>query len=165
MVNVTVKRRGKRSRHVGTRETSESDPLGKASKKPTMAPKPGLTLGPGSSMEGTCLLAMRCPVQKRRESSLGFRTELENRAGDDKGKGTSGSPARPKVQRRQPGTDCSVVVKKRGNARGAKGAGHPRRDQTESTGQTGGTRWSRRKAAVFNGWHEPDESRDSSPDL
>ena len=81
VVNVTVKRRGKRSRHVETRETSESDPLGKASQKPRMAPKPGLPLGPGSSMEGTYLLAMRCPVQKRRESSLGFRTELENRAG------------------------------------------------------------------------------------
>ena len=93
-------------------------------------------------MEDTYLLFMRCPVYRRHDSHSGFRTELENLAGDDKGKGASGSPARPKVQRRQPGTDCSVVVKKRGNARGAKGAGHPRRDQTESTGQTGGTRWS-----------------------
>jgi hypothetical protein len=41
-------------------------------------------------MAGTYLLAMRCPVQKRRESSLGFRAELENLVGDDKGKGTSG---------------------------------------------------------------------------
>ena len=47
-----------------------------------MAPKPGLPLGPGSSMEGTYLLAMRCPVQKGREASLGFRAELENLVGD-----------------------------------------------------------------------------------
>src|SRR6516165_8129336 len=43
-----------------------------------------------------------------------------------KGKGTSGETARPKVSMRQPGADCSVVVMKRGNARGAKGAGHRR---------------------------------------
>ena len=30
---------------------------------------------------------------------------------------------------------------------------------------TGGTRWSRRKAAAFNGWHEPDESRGLRPVL
>jgi len=97
-------------------------------------PKPGFTLGPGSSMAGTYLLAMRCPVQKRRESSLGFRAELENLVGDGKGKGTSGSPVRPKVPRRQPGADCSVIAWNRGNSRGAKGAGHPRRDLPESTG-------------------------------
>ena len=48
-------------------------------------------------MEETYLLAMRCLVYKRRDSNLGFRTELENLAGDGKGKGTSGSTARPKV--------------------------------------------------------------------
>jgi hypothetical protein len=32
--------------------------------------------------------------------------------------------ARPKVPMRRRGADCLVVVKKRGNARGAKGAGH-----------------------------------------
>ena len=30
---------------------------------------------------------------------------------------------------RRAGAHCSVVVMKRGNARGAKGAGHPRRDR------------------------------------
>src|SRR5215469_6077004 len=29
---------------------------------------------------------------------------------------------------RQSGADCSVVARKRGNSRGAKGAGHPRQD-------------------------------------
>src|SRR5690348_11488671 len=80
-------------------------------------------------MEGTCLLAMRCPVWRRRESNPGFCTELENLGGSGKGKGTSGRPARPKVPMGQPGADCSVVVRKQGNACGAKGAGNPRRDR------------------------------------
>src|SRR5262245_20811587 len=36
--------------------------------------------------------------------------------------------ARPKVPMRQPGADCFVLARKRGNARGAKGAGHRRWD-------------------------------------
>ena len=42
-------------------------------------------------MAATYLLAMWCPVCRRRDSHLGFRTELENLAGDAKGKGTSGA--------------------------------------------------------------------------
>src|ERR1700691_5736908 len=41
------------------------------------------------------------------------------------GKGTSGSPVRPNVPTRKPGANCFVVARKRGNSRGAKGAGHP----------------------------------------
>jgi hypothetical protein len=77
-------------------------------------------------MADTYLLAMWCPVYRRRDSHPGFRTELETLAGDAKGKGTSGSTARPKVPMRQLGADCSVVAVKWGNAHGAKGAGHPR---------------------------------------
>ena len=79
-------------------------------------------------MAETYLLAMRRPVQRRRESSPGFRTELENLVGDGKGKGTSGSTMRPKVPKHQSGAHCSVVAGKRSNVRGAKGAGHPRQD-------------------------------------
>jgi len=79
----------------------------------------------GMSMEDTCLLAMRCPVYRRRDPDPGFRTELE--VGDGKGKGTSGDPTR--VPMRQPGSDCPIVVMKPGNAGGAKGAGHSRRDR------------------------------------
>ena len=79
-------------------------------------------------MEATYLLAMRCPVYRRRDSNPGFRTELENLAGDDKGKGTSGRTVRPKVPMHRSGAHCFVVAKKRGNSRGAKGAGHPRQD-------------------------------------
>jgi len=64
-------------------------------------------------MAETCLLAMRCPVYRRRESHPGFRTELENLAGDEKGKGASGRTARPKVPMRQSGADCLVVPMKR----------------------------------------------------
>jgi len=79
-------------------------------------------------MEGTYLLAMRGPVFRRHDSYPGFRTELENRVGDAKGKGASGEPTRLKVPMHRPGAHCFVVVRKRGNSRGAKGAGHPRRD-------------------------------------
>jgi len=54
--------------------------------------------------------------------------ELENRVGDDKGKGTSGDPTRLKVPMHRSGAHCLVGARKRGNARGAKGAGHPRQD-------------------------------------
>jgi hypothetical protein len=91
-------------------------------------------------MEETYLLAMRCPVYRRRDSNPGFRMELENLVGSAKGKGSSGRTARLKVPMGQTGADCSVVVRKRGNARGAKGAGHPRRDR-KGQRVTGGTRW------------------------
>src|SRR5438105_13410579 len=77
------------------------------------------------SAEATYLLAVRCPVYRGRDSSLGFRTELENLVCDGKGKGASGNPARPKVQMRKPGADCSIGALIRGNSRGAKGAGYP----------------------------------------
>ena len=56
-----------------------------------MTSKPGLHHCSGMSMEDTCLLAMRCPVYRRRDPDPGFRTELENLVGDGKGKGTSGT--------------------------------------------------------------------------
>jgi hypothetical protein len=42
-------------------------------------------------MATTYLLAMRCPVCRRRDSHSGLRTERENLDGDAKGKGASGS--------------------------------------------------------------------------
>src|ERR1700751_3959258 len=107
-------------------------------------------------MADTCLRAMRCPVFRQRESHLGFRTELENLAGDGKGKGASGSSGRPKVPMRRSGTDCLVVRMRRSNVCGGKGVGHPRRNRFGQLA-TGGTDWFRRKAAAFAGWHEPDE--------
>jgi hypothetical protein len=100
--------------------------------------KTGERLCPGNSMAETYVLAMWCPVYRRRESRPGFRTELENLAGDDKGKGASGSPARPKVPMRQSGADCLVVPMRRRNVRGGKGVGHPRWDRFGQLA-TGGT--------------------------
>jgi hypothetical protein len=103
-------------------------------------------------------------VYRRRDSSPGFRRELENLACDGKGKGTSGRTVRLKVPRRRPGADCSVVVMKRGNSRGAKGAGDLRGDRFGSTGN-------RRSPPVLaeggslHGSYEPDKSRGLRPVL
>ena len=78
----------------------------------------------GKSMAVTYLLAIRCSVYRQRDFHLGFDTELENLLDGAKGKGASGGPVRPKVPMRRSGTDCFVVAMKRGNSRGAKGAGH-----------------------------------------
>src|SRR5712691_1373145 len=75
------------------------------------------------------LLAMRCPVYRRRESIPGFRTELENLAGDGKGKGASGCSARPKIPMRRLRGGLLRSSVKRGNACRAKGAGHSRRNR------------------------------------
>src|SRR5260370_8079767 len=93
-----------------------------------MAPKLGSDTCSRKSMAETYLLAMRRPVQRRRESSPGFRTELEKLVGDGKGKGTSGRTMRPKVPKHRSGSHCSIVARKRRNVRGAKGAGHPPQD-------------------------------------
>src|SRR5215472_2900612 len=98
-----------------------------------MTSKPGWSPCSGTSMAETYVLVMRCPVHRQRDSHSGFRTELENLAGDGKGKGTSGDNVRPKVPMRESGADCSVLAMKRGNARRAKGAGHSRRDPLGST--------------------------------
>jgi hypothetical protein len=58
--------------------------------------------------------------------------------------------------------DCSVVVQKRGNARGAKGAGHRHLARVNWQREEPDDQW---KAAAFARWHEPDESRGSSPVL
>jgi len=58
-----------------------------------------------------------------------FVRNLRNLDGDAKGKGVSGDPVRLKVPMRRTGADRSVVVMKWGNAHGAKGAGHSRRDR------------------------------------
>jgi hypothetical protein len=128
VVNVVVKRRGVGPRHVWMRETSANEPL-VTHRNPSDDIKTGEVKLPGMSMAETYLLAVRCPVYRRRDSHSGFRTELENLAGDGKGKGASGQPVRPNVPMHQPGADCSVVAMKRGNARRAKGAGHRRRDR------------------------------------
>jgi hypothetical protein len=85
-------------------------------------------------MEGTYLLAMRCPVYRRRDSHPGFRTELENLVGDAKGEGPSGKPRE---------ADSTDVPNRGGLLRssdepgefsGSEGGGSPSRDRHGSTG-------------------------------
>ena len=146
-------------RHVWVRETNASEPLMRPRNRSTGGIKTGAPPLSGKSMAETWLLAVRCPGYRWRDSSLGSDMELENLPGGDKGKGTSGSPARPKVPMRRAGADCPVVARKRGNARGAKGAGHLRHGQLGQLA-TGGTERLWRRAAALNEWHEPCKSRD-----
>src|SRR5271157_5075753 len=123
-----------------------------ASKRTWTASKPGSPSCSGISVEDTYLLTMRCPVFRRRDSHLGFRTELETLVGHAKGKGTSGGPARLKVPMGQSGADRPIVVMNRGNACRAKGVGHSRCLLGQR--ETGGTQLSHRKAPAFVEWHE-----------
>ena len=51
-----------------------------------MTSKPEFPPCSGKSMEDTCLLTMRCPVYRRRDSNSGFRAELENLVSSVQGK-------------------------------------------------------------------------------
>jgi hypothetical protein len=64
-------------------------------------------------MAATYVLAMWCPVCRRRDSHAGFRTELENLAGDAKGKGTSGANREAESTDAPERGDYLVVVMKR----------------------------------------------------
>src|ERR1700678_3069721 len=96
------------SRHVWVRETNANEPPMTHRNQTRTASKPESPACSGNSMEETYLLAMRCPVYRRRDSNSGFRAELENLAGAENGKGTSGSTARLKVGCARSGADCSV---------------------------------------------------------
>src|SRR6476660_768024 len=56
---------------------------------------------------------------------------------------------------RRLGADCSVVVMKRGNARGAKGAGHRHLARVNRQREEPDVQW---KAAALARWHEPDDA-------
>src|SRR6266403_678447 len=68
--------------------------------------------------------------------------------------------ARPKAPMRRAGADCFVVAMKRGNDRGAKGAGHRHLAWVNRQREEPYVQW---KAAAFARWHEPDDARVSSP--
>jgi hypothetical protein len=101
-----------RSRHVRTERDERKRTSELTHRNASDVIETGIHDWPGTSMEGTYLLIMRWPVHRRRDFSSGFRMELENLISDVNGNGTSGGPARPKVRRRWPGADCSVVVTK-----------------------------------------------------
>ena len=86
--------------------------------------KPGADPSPGISLGDALRLPKRHPACRRREAQSGSGTERENLDGDAKGKSTSGSNREAEIPMRRLEADCFVVAGKRGNARGAKGAGH-----------------------------------------
>jgi hypothetical protein len=125
VVNVMVKRRGVRSRPSVDRRDECKRSSDEASKTAKTTLK---TRACTMSWDKHDYWSCGCPVYRRHDSYPGFRMELENRVGDAKGKGPSGKPMRPKVPMHWPGAHCFVVATRRGNTRGAKGAGHSRRD-------------------------------------
>jgi hypothetical protein len=80
---------------VWVKETSAGELLMRHRNRSSEGIKTGAPPLSGRSMAVTYLLAMRCPVYKQRDFHPGFDTELEDLIGGGKGKGTSGSPARP----------------------------------------------------------------------
>ena len=88
-MNVMVKRRDIDHVRYGRERRAQAN-LCRRIETLQMISKPGLHHCFGKSVAETYVLATRCPVYRRRDSRLGFRTELENLAGDAKGKGTSG---------------------------------------------------------------------------
>src|SRR5262245_3480869 len=117
-------------------------------------------------MATTYLLAIRCPVCRRRDSHSGSHMERENLTGNGKGKGASGSnreaestdaPERGGLPRSSDEAGV-MLVERRGQAT-AVGAVQP-----EPSGK-GRSPIFRRKAVAFQRWHEPDDARVSSPDL
>src|SRR5258708_17856312 len=126
-------------------------------------PKPGADPSPGISLGDALRLPKRHPACRRREAQSGSGTERENLAGDAKGKSTSGShreaestdaPERGGLPRSS--DEASVMlVERRGQviAVGSEPTGNRRSSN------------SRRNAAAFVRWHEPDDARVSSPDL
>ena len=126
-------------------------------------PKPGGCHPSGISLGDVLRLPKRHPAWRRREAQSGSCTERENLAGDAKGKGTSGSnrEAESTDAPERGGLPCSsdeagvMLVERRGQVTDV---------GSEPTGNRRSSK-SRRKAAAFVRWHEPDDARVSSPDV
>src|SRR5271157_3069871 len=125
--------------------------------------KPGADPSSGISSVDVLRPTERHPACRQREARPGSCMERENLAGDGKGKGASGSnrEAESTDAPERGGLPCSsaeagvMLVERRGQviAVGSEPTGNRRSSN------------SRRKAAAFVRWHEPDDARVSSPDL
>src|SRR5262245_54895053 len=125
--------------------------------------KPGAGTPSGISSEDALIPTERHPACRQREARSGSGTERGNLAGDDKGKGASGSnreaesteaPERGGLPR---SSDEGPVMglERRGWVIAADLGQLVRREEPF-------VRW---KAAAFARWHEPDDARVSCPDL
>src|SRR3989441_12952544 len=125
--------------------------------------KPGGDRSAGISSVDVLILTERHPACRQREARQGSCMERENLAGDVKGKGASGSnrEAESTDAPERGGLPCSsaeagvMLVERRGQVIAVR---------SEPTGNRRSSN-SRRKAAAFVRWHEPDDARVSSPDL
>ena len=124
-------------------------------------PKVDPTLG--ISSEDVLIPTERHPACRRREARPGSCVERENLAGDDKGKGASGS------NREAESTDAPERGGLPRSSDEGPVTGLERRGRVIATGLGQRVRpeepfvqW---KAAAFARWHEPDDARVSSPDL
>jgi len=115
------------------------------------------------SSDDVLIRTERHPACRQHEARSGSGTERENLTGDAKGKGASGS------NREAESTDAP---ERGGLLRSSDEATVMVVEQREwvidvETGQLGNREEPevQRKTAVFARWHEPDESRGSSPDL
>jgi hypothetical protein len=117
----------------------------------------------GTSSEDVLIPTERHPACRQREARSGSGVERENLAGDAKGKGASGcnrkaestdAPERGGLPRSS--DEGSVMELERRGRVIAVDLGQPADREAPFV---------RRKAAAFMRWHEPDESRGSSPDL
>src|ERR1700730_13894217 len=125
--------------------------------------QPGGDPSSGISSVDVLIPTERHPACRQREARPGCRTERENLTGDANGKGASGSnrEAESTDAPERGGLPCSsdeagaMLVERRGQviAVGSEPTGNRRSSN------------SRRKAAAFVRWHEPDDARVSSPDL
>src|SRR3984893_7417500 len=125
--------------------------------------KPGGDASSRISSEEVRIPPERHPACSQLEARPGSCMERENLAGDGKGKGASGSnrEAESTDAPERGGLPCSsdeegvMLVGRRGQviAVGSEPTGNRRSSN------------SRRKAAAFVRWHEPDDARVSSPDL
>ena len=125
--------------------------------------KPGGDPSSGISSVDVLIPTERHPACRQREARPGSGTERENLDGDAKGKGTSGSnreaestdaPERGGLPRSS--DEAAVMAVERRGWVIAVDLGQRVRPEEPSR---------QRKAAAFVRWHEPDESRGSSPDL
>src|SRR3979411_2726587 len=119
--------------------------------------KPGADPSSGMSLGDALRLPKRHPACRRREAQSGSGTERESRAVEVNGKVASGSnrEAESTDAPERGGLPCSgdeagvMLVERRGQVIAVE------------LGPTGGARSSnsRRKAAAFVRWHEPDDAR------
>ena len=110
---------------VRMREMNESERLKKHRKTHKCRQNQRVTCFAGISLGETCQLPRRRPVYRQHESHSGLCMEHGNLMSRCQGRTPSGGPTRCRVPKRDTGADQLVVVKKSGNADGAKGLNRP----------------------------------------